>query len=40
MLTATATGIGLRGPHLAALAEARPPLGFLEIHAENYLAPL
>lgn len=31
-------GIGLRSPHLAELARARPPAGFLEIHAENHLA--
>jgi uncharacterized protein len=32
-------GIGLRSPHLADIARERPALGFLEIHAENYLAP-
>jgi uncharacterized protein (UPF0276 family) len=31
-------GIGLRSPHLAEVAGARPATGFLEIHAENYLA--
>jgi uncharacterized protein (UPF0276 family) len=31
-------GIGLRSPHLAAIARDRPATGFLEIHAENYLA--
>jgi uncharacterized protein len=31
-------GIGLRAPHLAEVARERPPAGFLEIHAENYLA--
>jgi uncharacterized protein (UPF0276 family) len=30
-------GIGLRAPHLAAIARDRPATGFLEIHAENYL---
>ena len=30
-------GIGLRGPHLAAIARDRPATGFLEIHAENHL---
>jgi len=30
-------GIGLRSPHLAEIARARPATGFLEIHAENYL---
>jgi uncharacterized protein len=32
-------GIGLRSPHLAEIARERPATGFLEIHAENYLAP-
>lgn len=31
-------GIGLRAPHLAEIARERPAAGFLEIHAENYLA--
>lgn len=31
-------GIGLRSPHLAEFARDRPATGFLEIHAENYLA--
>jgi hypothetical protein len=31
-------GIGLRSPHLADIARDRPATGFLEIHAENYLA--
>lgn len=31
-------GIGLRSLHLAEIARARPATGFLEIHAENYLA--
>jgi uncharacterized protein (UPF0276 family) len=31
-------GIGLRSPHVAALGRDRPATGFLEIHAENYLA--
>jgi uncharacterized protein (UPF0276 family) len=31
-------GIGLRAPHLAEMARERPATGFLEIHAENYLA--
>lgn len=34
----TAAGIGLRSPHLAEVTQARPATGFLEIHAENYLA--
>ena len=29
-------GIGLRAPHYAPLLERRPPLGFLEVHSENY----
>ena len=32
-------GIGLRAPHLAEIERTRPATGFLEIHAENYLAP-
>ncbi|TAJ87425.1 DUF692 domain-containing protein [Reyranella sp.] len=34
----TVAGIGLRAPHLAEIARDRPATGFLEIHAENYLA--
>jgi uncharacterized protein len=30
-------GIGLRTPHAAAIAATRPALGFLEVHAENYM---
>ncbi|HEX6978755.1 MAG TPA: DUF692 domain-containing protein [Alphaproteobacteria bacterium] len=30
-------GIGLRAPHHAALLEERPAIGWLEIHAENYM---
>lgn len=30
-------GIGLKAQHMAALLEERPALGFLEIHAENYM---
>jgi uncharacterized protein (UPF0276 family) len=29
-------GIGLRAPHVAALLESRPALGFVEVHSENY----
>ncbi|MFO1083445.1 MAG: DUF692 domain-containing protein [Reyranellaceae bacterium] len=36
-MTPTA-GIGLRAPHLVEMAHERPATGFLEIHAENYLA--
>lgn len=32
------SGIGLRSPHLAEIVRDRPATGFLEIHAENYLA--
>jgi uncharacterized protein len=32
------TGIGLRSPHVAGVAATRPKLGFLEVHAENYMA--
>ena len=31
-------GIGLRLPHVAEIAATRPHLGFLEVHAENYMA--
>ena len=30
-------GIGLRAPHMAELLERRPAVGWLEIHAENYM---
>jgi uncharacterized protein (UPF0276 family) len=30
-------GIGLRAPHVTEIARERPAIGFLEIHAENYL---
>jgi uncharacterized protein (UPF0276 family) len=30
-------GVGLRAPHLREVFSARPALGFLEVHAENYL---
>ncbi len=36
---ADCAGIGLRAPHLAQILEDRPPLGWLEAHAENHLAP-
>jgi uncharacterized protein (UPF0276 family) len=32
-------GIGLRAPHVAQVERERPAVGFLEIHAENYLTP-
>src|SRR5262245_47655393 len=30
-------GIGLRAPHVAEVIAARPPVGFLEVHPENYM---
>ena len=30
-------GIGLRAPHVAQILERRPPVGWLEVHAENYM---
>jgi uncharacterized protein (UPF0276 family) len=30
-------GIGLRSPHVSEIAATRPELGFLEVHAENYM---
>lgn len=32
-----AVGIGLRGPHMAEVLATRPALGWLEVHAENYM---
>ena len=31
-------GVGLRLPHVTAIAATRPAIGFLEVHAENYMA--
>jgi uncharacterized protein len=31
-------GIGLRLPHVSEIAATRPELGFVEVHAENYMA--
>jgi hypothetical protein len=31
-------GIGLRLPHVSEIAATRPEIGFLEVHAENYMA--
>ena len=31
------TGIGFRAPHFAAMIETRPAVGWLEVHAENYM---
>ena len=30
------TGVGLRAPHYRAFLEGRPPVGWLEVHSENY----
>lgn len=30
-------GVGLRAPHVAEILAARPPVGWLEVHTENYL---
>ena len=38
LLSKCNAGIGLRLPHVAEIAAARPHLGFLEVHAENYMA--
>lgn len=35
---ARAAGVGLRTPHYRAFLDRRPPVGFLEVHSENYLA--
>lgn len=35
-MTTQSTGIGLRAPHYAQVLEALPPLGFLEVHSENF----
>jgi hypothetical protein len=34
---AAAIGIGLRAPHVAEIIATRPAIGWLEIHAENYM---
>jgi uncharacterized protein (UPF0276 family) len=31
-------GVGLRLPHMAEIVATRPQIGFLEVHAENYMA--
>lgn len=33
----TGCGIGLRAPHIAEIADGRPPVPWLEVHAENYM---
>ena len=35
---AARAGVGLRQPHYAALLESVPPLGFVEVHSENFFA--
>jgi uncharacterized protein (UPF0276 family) len=34
---ATGAGIGLRSPHVAEILASRPPIPWLEVHAENYM---
>src|SRR5688572_31342178 len=34
---ATGAGIGLRAPHVDELLASRPAIGWLEVHAENYM---
>jgi len=38
MQAPVAAGVGLRAPHYRAFVDRRPPVGFLEVHSENYLA--
>ena len=33
---AAVAGIGLRAPHVGQIRNARPPIGWLEVHSENY----
>jgi uncharacterized protein len=35
--TTPAIGIGLRSPHMAEIVATRPAIGWLEVHAENYM---
>jgi uncharacterized protein len=37
-VVATPTGIGLRQPHYREVLEAKPALGFVEVHSENFFA--
>ena len=37
-LQPTRAGIGLRHPHCAQVLDALPPLGFVEVHSENFFA--
>ena len=32
-------GLGLRSPHIHEILATRPPVGWLEVHSENYFAP-
>ena len=34
-----AAGVGLRHPHIDAFVERRQPVGWVEVHSENYLVP-
>jgi hypothetical protein len=36
-MTVRGAGIGLRAPHVAEAIERRPQLGWIEVHAENYM---
>ncbi|WP_229455379.1 DUF692 family multinuclear iron-containing protein [Massilia sp. KIM] len=38
MLPHAGVGVGLRTPHVPAFLERRQPVGWLEVHSENYLA--
>lgn len=38
-MRASGVGIGLRAPHYADFAAARRPVGWLEVHSENYFGP-
>lgn len=38
LVSTSSVGIGLRAPHVAALLAAPAPLGFVEVHSENYFA--
>jgi uncharacterized protein (UPF0276 family) len=37
-IASCSVGIGLRSPHVSEIAATRPAIGFLEVHAENYMA--
>jgi uncharacterized protein len=36
-IASTSAGIGLRSAHHAEIVAARPPIGWVEVHAENYM---